>query len=133
MQTLLHGTTNEEFDAHATNPESGDFNLCLTDDIEIADAYTQHHDEGECDEVYRIDVEIKSLANRDDLYAAAEACGIDTETAVEYTLADSKMVRDELRNRGFDAVEHLDDVPMWGEHSTIRVLCAEAIKNCKVW
>lgn len=133
MQTLLHGTTNEEFDAFSKNPESGDFNLCLTDDIEIADAYTQHHDDGEVNEVYEIDVCIESLASLDDLRDAAEACGIDTETAVEYMLADSRKVRDELRNRGFDAVEHMDDVPMWGEHSTIRVLVADCIKDCRTW
>lgn len=133
---MLHGTdySADEFDLDELNPSSGSFDVCTTDDEDVAEMYATRF-MGEFATIIEFDVArdariadeqetLKALGYSDD-----EIIGM--TPAQKFTAVDTSL--DQLRAAGFDAVQYTDQLPGSPEKFTTTRFIQPVIEICDAW
>lgn len=121
MKTLYHGTDDSSFDPAQVNPDRGRFDICLTDDANVAAGYGEHV-HAFTGKLYAHDAEdVVEIADEYGLNRAGHE-RIEADSPYFYLLIDEPAVQDALVAEGIYAVEYEDED--WDNeiHTCIRVL-----------
>ena len=123
--TLYHGT-DTDINFNANNPVRGRFDICLTDDADVAAEYGDTVHEVAFDGVTSDAEEVVEIADEYGLNDGPQR--IEADSPYFYLLIDDSRVQDALEAEGIDAVEYDDEDINNDEHRCIRVFNADAIR-----
>lgn len=131
-KTYYHGTDAKDFDPTTINPVAGRFDLCLTDEIEVAQAYAEDERSGDGERnVYAITVKRYGMGLADEEEAEEiikDLLGVDSLDMWLFEYLDDPAVMEAIVSAGFGGVEFVDQSPIdYAEHDTVRLYCADAI------
>ena len=124
--TYVHGT-DTAIDFTATNPERGRFDICFTDDAEVAAGYGETVHAVELNVVPSTAEEVVEIADAHGLNGEGHE-RIEADSPYFYLLIDEPAVQDALEAEGIHAVEYADEDWDNDEHMCIRVFSAHVIK-----
>lgn len=117
--TYFHGTDNE-IDFTADNPTRGRFDICFTDDADVAAGYGETVHAVDLSVVPSTAEEVVEIADAHDLNG--EGCDrIEADSPYFYLLIDEPAVQDALEAEGIHAVEYDDEDWDNVQHTCIRV------------
>ena len=134
QKTLFHGTPDKDFNPTTNNPEAGQFDLCLTDERAVAEAYADDRSNGDGGHVYAVTVSYRSLADEEEAKEIVrEVYGIDSLDMWLFEYLDDPEVMDAVLEAGFDGVEFVDQSPVdYAEHDTVRIYRADCVAGYAV-
>jgi len=135
QKTLFHGTPDTDFNPTTTNPEVEQYDLCLTDERAVAEAYAKDRSAyGETGHVYAVTVEYDELADEGEAEEIVrEVYGIDSLNMWLFEYLDDPEVMDAVLEAGFDGVEFVDQSPVdYAEHDTVRIYRAGCVTDYEV-
>ena len=130
-RTYYHGTPDAEFDATSDNPEVGRFDLCLTDDEDVAQQYAEDRSRGEEPRIYAVEIDqsVGYLADEEEATEiACEVWGVDSLNVFLFEALDDPAVMEAIVEAGFIGVEFIDQCPgVYSEHDTVRIYDGDAV------
>ncbi|MDZ7703319.1 MAG: hypothetical protein U5L04_02400 [Trueperaceae bacterium] len=124
---MFHGTDDIDFDLDETNPSSGGFDVCTTDDEEIAEMYATRW---MSEEAVVIEFEFTDDATVADEDTVRDVLDLEpwATTSEVFHAVDSSL--DTLRDAGFDAVEYTDQMPGDSRSFTTTRIIQPVIEEC---
>lgn len=127
MQATLYHGTDTALDLTTNNPQRGRFDLCLTDDADVAAGYGDTVHTIRFNGVTSDVEEAVEIADERGLNDGPQR--ITADSPYVYLLLDDSRVQDALQDEGIDAVKYDDEDWSNTEHTCIRVFNRDAVAH----